>query len=198
MSISQAEMRELLEEIQGEEMDVRSDGQKEYAHDSGNALGNFDRTGEELMRMVNGLVASKIEEGEEPYISVREARQMVLWVFFRKHVDGIASFIAGHRSQREDVRGRIKDARMYLALLWGMVEDDEREGYSRPEPLQEEEWTIALGAPMRRQVINLPCPVDGEPCGCEDVCEQTLEIKDPEVASKIADSLLAPEVGGLR
>ena len=44
--------------------------------------------------------------------------------YFMKHIDGIASHINGHTSQREDVTGRITDAIVYLCLLWGMVDED--------------------------------------------------------------------------
>ena len=49
----------------------------------------------------------------------------VLMVYLLKHIDGISSFVNGHKSQREDVRGRITDAIVYLCLLWGMIEDTE-------------------------------------------------------------------------
>jgi hypothetical protein len=52
-------------------------------------------------------------------------RKVVLWTYLRKHIDGIASFLKGHKSQREDVRGRIKDAIAYLILLYGMIEEEE-------------------------------------------------------------------------
>jgi hypothetical protein len=39
-------------------------------------------------------------------------------------MDGIIAHVDGHSSQREDVRGRITDAIVYLCLLWGMIEDD--------------------------------------------------------------------------
>lgn len=85
----------LLESIQSAERQVREDGQKEYCHDESNVFANFDRTAKEL-----GI-----------------DRKKALWVLARKHVDGIVAYINGHKSQREDVRGRIKDLRMYLALL---------------------------------------------------------------------------------
>ena len=37
-------------------------------------------------------------------------------------MDGISSYIEGHKSQREDVSGRIKDSIVYLLLLWAMVD----------------------------------------------------------------------------
>ena len=44
--------------------------------------------------------------------------------YMLKHIDGIAAFVKGHKSQREDVRGRITDCIVYLMLLWGMIEED--------------------------------------------------------------------------
>lgn len=80
-------------------------GQREYAHDEGNALANFDRTAE-----LTGLTPHQ-----------------VLLVFLQKHFDGVAAYAKGHRSQREDVRGRIRDAIVYLVLFGAMVERDEGE-----------------------------------------------------------------------
>tara|TARA_Y100000004_G_scaffold56902_1_gene63309 strand:+ start:3076 stop:3225 length:150 start_codon:yes stop_codon:yes gene_type:complete len=49
----------------------------------------------------------------------------VLLIYTLKHIDGICSFVEGHKSQREDVRGRITDVIVYLCLLWGMVEEND-------------------------------------------------------------------------
>lgn len=102
--MKQSTFARLLDRIQAEEREVREEGQEEYAHDDKNAFRNFEAIAEELDL----------------------TREKVLWVYVKKHFDGILAWINGHRSQREDVRGRIKDARMYLALLWGMVEERER------------------------------------------------------------------------
>ena len=48
-------------------------------------------------------------------------------VYLMKHMDGINAWIKGHKSQREDVSGRIKDAIVYLCLLWGMSEEKQAE-----------------------------------------------------------------------
>lgn len=80
---------------------VRNDGQKEYAHDENNVFANFDRAGKAL--------------GVE--------REKVLMIFAQKHMDGIYAHLRGHTSQREDVRGRIKDLICYLMLLWGMIDE---------------------------------------------------------------------------
>jgi len=95
----------LLQKMQSEELAVREAGQKEYAQDFSNVFANFDRV----------ATALPID------------RKQVLMVYALKHLDGINAYLKGHRSQREDVRGRIKDLRMYLALLWGMIEEEEEE-----------------------------------------------------------------------
>ena len=77
-------------------------GQKEYAGGAGDAFGNFHRLVESL-----GI-----------------SRKQVLWVYASKHIDGIESYLRGHTSQREDVRGRIKDLTVYLMILWQMIEDE--------------------------------------------------------------------------
>ena len=82
---------------------MRAAGQKEYARNLNNAFANFERVGE--------------------YVDT--SREKVLMTYLLKHIDGITSFVSGHRSQREDVRGRITDAIVYLCLLWGMIDDTE-------------------------------------------------------------------------
>jgi hypothetical protein len=44
--------------------------------------------------------------------------------YMLKHIDGIAAYVKGHKSQREDVTGRITDCMVYLMLLWGMIEEE--------------------------------------------------------------------------
>ena len=82
---------------------MREAGQKEYARKQNNAFANFERIAENLSL----------------------DKQEVLMVYMLKHVDGVCAYIKGHKSQREDGRGRITDIIVYLWLLWGMVEEDE-------------------------------------------------------------------------
>ena len=84
---------------------TRDDGQKEYARTDDNVFANFERVGKNL----------------------NIGKDKVLLVYLLKHIDGICSHIDGHESQREDVRGRIKDAIVYLMLLWGMIEEKNNE-----------------------------------------------------------------------
>jgi len=82
---------------------MHTEGQKEYAMDKDNVFANFERISEQT-----GL-----------------DREMILWVYLMKHIDGIASYLKGHKSQREDVTGRLTDAIVYLCILWAMIEPRE-------------------------------------------------------------------------
>ena len=81
---------------------TRNAGQKEYAQDIENVFGNFER------------IANLLEI----------SREKVLMTYLLKHIDGISAYVKGHKSQREDVTGRITDAIVYLMLLWAMNRDD--------------------------------------------------------------------------
>lgn len=102
--ISFADRRVIVNQLCADLVALGEQGQKEYAHDEQNALANFERLASEL---------------EIP-------REKVLWIYFRKHLDGIKAHINGFTSQREPVQGRIKDAIVYLMLLYCMVEDNEK------------------------------------------------------------------------
>ena len=93
----------LLENIFRRVKNMREAGQKEYAQDEDNCFANFERI-------------AKLQD---------ISREQVLLTYLFKHIDGIASHIKGHTSQREDVRGRITDAIVYLTLLWGMIDQND-------------------------------------------------------------------------
>lgn len=82
---------------------LREQGQAEYAHDDENGLRNFEALASDLN--IN--------------------REQVLWIYMKKHLDGILAHINGHRSQRESVHGRIDDVHVYLELFRAMVIDDD-------------------------------------------------------------------------
>jgi len=94
-------MNILMDQIWKEIKRTRDSGQKEYAHDEDNVFANFERS------------ASLLDI----------PRDKALMVFLLKHIDGISAYVKGHKSQREDVTGRITDAIVYLCLLRGMIED---------------------------------------------------------------------------
>ena len=97
-------MKEIIsEEILPQVMKTRDAGQKEYAQDVENVFANFER------------VANALDT----------TREKILMVYLLKHIDGISAYIKGHKSQRENVRGRITDAIVYLMLLWAMSREEE-------------------------------------------------------------------------
>ena len=96
-----SQMHKLMDTILKNIVKIRDEGQKEYAHDENNVFANFERSS----RLLD------------------ISRDKALKVFLLKHIDGIAAYVKGHKSQREDVRGRITDCIVYLMLLWGMIEE---------------------------------------------------------------------------
>ena len=96
--MTRPELAEEMERLYREEQRLREAGQQEYAR-TDNAFANFVRVAE--------------------YLGLRP--EQVLLVYLLKHIDGISAWANGHRSQRENVRGRINDARVYLAILAGMA-----------------------------------------------------------------------------
>ena len=98
--MSHVEAHEKIRFLYEKEMVLWENGQAEYARDPANVFGNFVRLGQML--------------GLRP--------EEILLVYAVKHLDGIISWINGYKSQREDVRGRINDLRVYLAILYLMVE----------------------------------------------------------------------------
>ena len=99
--MTKPEMDELMEKIFSIINKTRDAGQAEYARADEDVFANFRRVGS----------------------YTGQPKEAVLMTYFMKHIDGIASYINGHTSQREDVTGRITDAFVYLCLLWGMVDE---------------------------------------------------------------------------
>lgn len=99
--MNRAKLQQVMAKVFTECQELRKAGQAEYAHDDSNAFANFERVAADL----------------------KLTREQVLCVYARKHWDGIVAFVNGHRSQREDVRGRINDMIVYLTILRGMVEE---------------------------------------------------------------------------
>ena len=97
------EMLDLIDSIFDHVTNMHTNGQKEYAMNEDSVFANFERIAEQT--------------GQD--------KKMILWIYLMKHIDGIASYIKGHKSQREDVRGRLTDAIVYLCILWGMIESED-------------------------------------------------------------------------
>ena len=100
--MNHSDMSKVMDRILKEVTTMRDAGQAEYAHDNGDVFANFNR--------VSNLLDVD--------------RKKVLMTYMLKHVDGIAAYVKGHKSQREDVTGRITDCVVYLMLLWAMIEEE--------------------------------------------------------------------------
>jgi len=112
--MNREEMAKVMEEIFQQMQFLRDAGQADYAHKDSNAFANFERVGERL----------------------NIPREKVALVYLEKHVDAIHAYANGHRSTREDVRGRILDIMVYLCLIYGMVEENEGKLEIIKEPIR--------------------------------------------------------------
>ena len=90
----------LLEKMFQEEKNIANTKGQEYTQ--GDRLDNFKRIAKEL--------------GIDP--------KQVLWVYLKKHLDSISSFIKTNKVLSEPIEGRILDARVYLSLLRGLIEEE--------------------------------------------------------------------------
>ena len=81
---------------------MRDNGQKEYARQNDDVHANFKRI--------------------SSYLGISPAK--VIMVYLLKHIDGINAHIDGHKSQRENVEGRIIDVIVYLFLLYGLITEE--------------------------------------------------------------------------
>jgi len=104
--MTRLQMEEIMERIVNLVADTREAGQNEYARDVDNVFANFER------------VAS----------FTKTTREKALLTYMIKHIDGLCAYADGHRSQREDVRGRLTDIIVYAMLFWGMVESNDKQG----------------------------------------------------------------------
>jgi len=124
----------IIDQVKG----TRDEGQKEYAHEEHNVFANFERTARQL----------------------NTSRDKVLMTFLMKHMDGIVAHINGHTSQREDVRGRIKDSIVYLTLYWAMVEGEMSVQWDQEATMGVEEFLSDSGF-----VDSKPSPVFNKETG---------------------------------
>ncbi len=110
--MTQQDFLELLNKLEAEEhrlLDVKG---MEYtqADNKENRLANFQRLAVEL--------------NDDP--------KKILWVYLKKHLDAILCYIKiGHTVSEESSFGRIKDARNYLALLAGLITEEQEKKLSQ-------------------------------------------------------------------
>ena len=98
------EMTELIEgKIFPEIIKIRDAGQKEYARETDDVLANFKR--------ISTWLDLPVEK--------------VIMVYLLKHIDGITAWCNGHKSQRDNIRGRLTDILVYTCLFQAHVEETE-------------------------------------------------------------------------
>ena len=98
----------LLEEMVIEEKTIGKSKGKEYTQ--GSRLDNFERMGAEI---------------KCPHCNKPIGPMAVLWVFLKKHLDSVLSYINKGYVSTEPIQGRIKDCRVYMSLLRGLIEKKE-------------------------------------------------------------------------
>ena len=94
------EFEHLLDRIVAKEKEIGKTKAVEYTQND-DRLDNFKRLAKEL-----GL-----------------APEQILSVYLKKHLDAIMRYCRTGETLSEDITGRILDARVYLSLLWGLVEE---------------------------------------------------------------------------
>ena len=151
--MNRKQMAKMMEGIMKQVGVMRDEGQKEYAHDDNDVFANFNR--------ISHLLGVD--------------RKKVLMTYMLKHVDGVAAYVKGHKSQREDVTGRITDIIVYLMLLWGMIEEDNdlvfRKKDDSPlsnvlETIHNENRRISLEGGCKSSDGNKP------DCNMQEMCEK--------------------------
>lgn len=111
------------EELWKECIEMRDTKGKEYSH----TVDRFDN----FMRLARELDMDPVKVG---------------WVYAKKHLDSIASFIkTGKEHSTEPIRGRIVDAIVYLTLIGGMI--------------QEKQWKDSEASPVGKYFCECPVKV---------------------------------------
>jgi hypothetical protein len=90
----------LLHAMREEEDKILSVKGKDYTQGSANRIQNFEKV------------------AEEAGITVQQA----WFVYFKKHIDGITSYVKLGKAESEGLKSRIADARNYLALFRQILE----------------------------------------------------------------------------
>lgn len=168
--MTKQELGEVFEQVYAEIMELREAGQNEYAHHDGNAFRNFEMVGD-LLNL---------------------DREEVLMVYALKHVFGIVSHVNGHTSQREDVRGRIKDLIVYMMILYAMQQEDATED-------EDIEFSLDFDEPLGGADIALGADDDGREVIVLSLSELGLDGEEVfEAVVNLVDSLVEKNDSGIR
>jgi len=106
------EFKALLHSMQMQEVDISESKGREYG--LGYRTSNFRRLGEEVKITCPHCGH---EHGIGPFV--------VLWVFMKKHLDAILSYVNGRREGlSESIDSRVLDVRLYAMLFEALVEEE--------------------------------------------------------------------------
>ena len=100
--MTRPEFRDLLRQLSIDEIQLNNTKGADYSAES-DVLDNFKR--------LSGEIDISMEK--------------VLWVYMKKHLDAVRSWIGGKVLQSESFASRIQDIRLYLALLLVMYYEEE-------------------------------------------------------------------------
>ena len=110
--MNNAEFEEFFTTMKVEEMDTLVNKGKEYSVGNDDRFWNFKEVAQDL-----------------PNTKASE----VCYIYLKKHLCSIASYIKhGREFSDEPIRGRIVDARNYLAILAGIIHEENRQSQELP------------------------------------------------------------------
>ena len=95
----------MLQEMFAEELKIGETKALEYTQ-TNDRLDNFKRIGAEVC-------CPHCQKPVGPFV--------VWWIYFKKHIDSVRRFVCAGDVLSEPIEGRIKDLRVYLSLLRGLV-----------------------------------------------------------------------------
>ena len=127
--MNSAKMDAVIEATMYEVVDMSRKGRSEYTHNE-NVFDNFQRVAK-----LTGI-----------------DQERALMIYMLKHIDGIANWVKGHRSQRESVHGRILDAIVYLCLLRGMVIEREQEEMQTQKMVSTDDYQTRAADPAQLEL----------------------------------------------
>ena len=107
----------LVKQMVKEEAEEHSRKGSDYASEE-DCLNNFKVEGKKIWDKMGG---------KDSPISLRQATYLVWLVYFDKQLEGVTKFCCGKELLSESIENRIKDCRVYLSLLRGLITEEREE-----------------------------------------------------------------------
>jgi len=130
------DFNQLVKGLEGMEEAILLTKGADYTQGDADRLKNFKRLGSEIAPILKTVIqraatfrpdiAALIKEA--PMTFDEEALQkmgtfIVFWIYFRKHIDALNTYIVTGRVESEGLVGRVNDVRNYMALGAGLMVD---------------------------------------------------------------------------